>query len=205
MCSAPSPPEAAAHAGKAGSITPSPSPAARSQTTLTNFFKLKGASGPRPAVAAPPGLAGSEWMKKADEGAEQRDTAGGHGHIPGSPAPSSEQRDTAGSGGLIPSSFVSFCEDPSRKGGFTPVYESADGSYADFAGMASLNAGAFRLYVGGAAINRLFWPASCNVPSPPLALPPFLLAPRRFSTCAYTTPALVMKQGLCTDAQRMRA
>ena len=89
-------------------------------------------------------------MKQADEGEEQRDTAGG--------------------GGLMPSSFVSFCEDPSRKGGFTPVYESADGSYAEFAGMASLNAGAFRLYVGGAAINRSFWPASCTVPSPSLAL-----------------------------------
>jgi hypothetical protein len=115
-------------------------------------------------------------MKEEDEGAEKRE-AGGR-HIPGSTAPSSEQRDTAGGGGLIPPSFVSFCEDPSRKGGFTPVYESADGSYAAFAGMASLNAGAFRLYVGGAAINRLFWPASCTVPSPPLALlvprlPPF--------------------------------
>jgi hypothetical protein len=115
---------------------------------------------------------------KQDEGGEKRDKAGDGGHIPGSTVPSSEQRDTAGGGGLIPPSVVSFCEDPSRKGGFTPVYESAVGSYAEFAGMASLNAGAFRLYVGGAAINRLFWPASCTVPSPPLALlvprlPPF--------------------------------
>jgi len=72
-------------------------------------------------------------------------------------APAAELRGTARGGSLIPSSFVSFCEDPTHKGGFTPVYEPADGcSYSAHASMSSVNAGAFELYVGGAAINRSF-------------------------------------------------
>ena len=64
---------------------------------------------------------------------------------------------------LIPADFVSFWK-PSGDGGFTPIYEAADdSSYADTGTtMASVNAGAFRLYVGGAAINR--W-RSCSVPA----------------------------------------
>ena len=64
---------------------------------------------------------------------------------------------------LIPADFVSFWK-PGGDGGFTPIYEAADdSSYADTGTtMASVNAGAFRLYVGGAAINR--W-RSCSVPA----------------------------------------
>ena len=68
--------------------------------------------------------------------------------------------DTAGGGSLIPSSFVSFCEDPTHKGGFTPVYEPADGcSYSAFASMSSVHAGVFQLHVGGGAIDRSFLPS----------------------------------------------
>ena len=187
MCSAPSPsaatahagtpsPSAAtAHAGKAAGTTPTPSPAAaRFQPTLSKFFQVKGAPGPRPAVAPPPVPAGSAQPATKEEGAhgaKNPNEQGAHGaerptkvtvHAGGSQgnaaaAPAAELRGTARGGSLIPSSFVSFCEDPTHRGGFTPVYEPADGcSYSAYASMSSVNAGAFRLYVGGAAINRSF-------------------------------------------------
>lgn len=75
---------------------------------------------------------------------------------------------------LIPADFVSFWK-PSGDGGFTPIYEAADdSSYADTGTtMASVNAGAFRLYVGGAAINR--WRICC-VPAT-VSVTPGVLSP----------------------------
>ncbi len=172
VCSAPSPLAATAHAGKAAGTTPTASPASGWQTTLSKFFQLKGAPGPRPAVAPPPVLAGSAQpapKEKDAHGAENPKEEGAQGaedptrtpiHA-GGPAPAVALRDTAGVAhySLIPLSYVSFCEDPTHRGGFTPVYEPADGcSYSAFNSMSSVNAGAFQLYVGGAAINRSFLP-----------------------------------------------
>jgi hypothetical protein len=157
--------------------TPSPSSGtALGQTKLSRFFNLKGASGPRPAVPAP-AAASSPAQTAHQEGSSgpmpavpapvaassPAQTAAPAQATPKDKGPKEEKESTvqlmaaasAGDGPLIPSSFVSFCEDPSRRGGFTPIYEHQDGSsYADFKTMASVNAGAFRLYVGGGAINR---------------------------------------------------
>jgi len=119
-------------------------------------------------------------------------------------APAAGLRGTARGGSLIPSSFVSFCEDPTHKGGFTPVYEPADGcSYSAHASMSSVNAGAFELYVGGAAINRSFLApfhsetAAGSASSRPFFLPSSLLPSlRSILELTTTAPALVMTGGL---------
>ena len=63
---------------------------------------------------------------------------------------------------LIPASEVSFY--PEQKGGYTPIYEPEENcSYATMGPMASVNAGVFRVYVGGAAINRYSPAFSCII------------------------------------------
>ena len=106
---------------------------------MGKFFQCKDGGSP---FAAPASRSASS--SAAQDGASPKsDAASAQSHL----AATSDGR-------LIPASFVSFYEEP--KGGFTPIYEPEDGcSYSNFPSMASVNAGAFRLYVGGGAINRL--------------------------------------------------
>lgn len=130
------------------SKTPSPSSGcALVQPKISKFFNMKASSGPRPAV---PAHAAPSSRAQAQDG---RDPAPA---TPKDKGPTEEKDLTAqlmaaaaaGDGPLIPASFVSFYEDPSRQGGFTPIYKHRDGSiYANFNMMASVNA-------GGGAINR---------------------------------------------------
>jgi len=119
--------------------TPAQSPGA-GQPTMGKFFQCKDGGSP---FAAPASRSASS--SAAQDGASPKsDAASAQSHL----AATSDGR-------LIPASFVSFYEEP--KGGFTPIYEPEDGcSYSNFPSMASVNAGAFRLYVGGGAINRGF-------------------------------------------------